>query len=453
MLSSADDPRPGAPRESLESPTHPSSIEFHEVDAFPPPANVPAGSLYSLSLSVSTTTLTHALHRFPAKFVPQVAAWAIDNYTNEGALVADPFSGSGTTLIEAARTGRRSLGIDIDSLAALIARAKTTSLPSTRLRELINEVGRAWKVPTECVPPIDGVENFDHWFTPQAWGELQGLKSAIHQVEGSSDELTVLLTLFSSIVRSVSNADDQSQKTYVSGTRPKSPPDVRKSFAAAAEKAIKSYRALEQEPLAKHRPTIIRGDVTLLPIQDKSVNLFVTSPPYADSVDYMYNFMLEYFWLSRELRVRNREHFNELRRSFLGAKRPLRERDRSRSTDHRAHAVTVYLEGLGRHLREAYRVLSPSGRYVMVVGNSQTRGGMLPTRDAVVELAKDAGLELETYFGYRIRRHYMKFPRKGRGGIILIDWVLVFRRRAEEGVVKIISPAPWLTLAPDEVAH
>lgn len=53
---------------------------------------------------------------------------------------------------------------------------------------------------------------------------------------------------------------------------------------------------------------------------------------------------------------------------------------------------------------------------------------MVPIHDALIRLAAESGLEIERAFGYRVRRHYMKFPRKGRGGIILIDWVLVLRK-------------------------
>jgi hypothetical protein len=76
----------------------------------------------------------------------------------------------------------------------------------------------------------------------------------------------------------------------------------------------------------------------------------------------------------------------------------------------------------------------------------------VPLHDALVGLAAAAGLTLERAFGYRIRRHYMKFPRNGRGGIILIDWVLVFRKGPAAGSPGAL-PRHWVTLAPGAVAH
>jgi hypothetical protein len=105
-----------------------------------------------------------------------------------------------------------------------------------------------------------------------------------------------------------------------------------------------------------------------------------------------------------------------------------------------------------RHFGEVARALKPGARYVFVVGNSQTLLDMVPLHDALVRLAAGAGLSLERAFGYRIRRHYMKFPRNGRGGIILIDWVLILRKEQSTGDAGPL-PLHWVTLAPEAVAH
>src|SRR5260221_13626208 len=70
----------------------------------------------------------HGYHRYPAKFIPQLARRLIESYSTPGELVGDPSLGSGTTGIEALRLGRRFRGADISQVALLISRAKCLSL-------------------------------------------------------------------------------------------------------------------------------------------------------------------------------------------------------------------------------------------------------------------------------------------------------------------------------------
>ncbi|MEM1964369.1 MAG: DNA methyltransferase, partial [Candidatus Caldarchaeum sp.] len=87
-----------------------------------------------------TGYVTHSYHRYPAKFIPQLAARLISEYSAHGDLVVDPFMGSGTTLVEAKLLGRPSLGTDINPVAHLIARAKTTAIEPERLACAIGQL-------------------------------------------------------------------------------------------------------------------------------------------------------------------------------------------------------------------------------------------------------------------------------------------------------------------------
>jgi modification methylase len=61
--------------------------------------------------------------RHPAKMLPDLAAHAIGAYTAAGDLVCDPMCGSGTTLVEAVRSGRDGIGVDIEPTFTALAQA------------------------------------------------------------------------------------------------------------------------------------------------------------------------------------------------------------------------------------------------------------------------------------------------------------------------------------------
>jgi hypothetical protein len=449
---------------TAHSPEQIDTIEFREVVHFPELARIDHGQMFALSLSNNTTTFTHGLHRFAAKYIPQVPAWALDNFGGRSSVVLDPFMGSGTTLVEGVIRGGKSIGIDIDPLARLIARAKTTTADHDRIGELAQELAARWVAPAaQLSAPMSDITNFGHWFSQSQWGWVQSLRDTIVGLDCRDDEREFLLVVFSSTLRWVSNADDQSQKTYVSGTLPKTPPSVQEVFWRFYGRAVEGLADLNRK---RHSEAVViipeLADATDLGLAPDSVDLAVTSPPYLDSVDYPYNMMLEYFWIGPLIGVPDRKTFNALRRRPIGAKNPTERTVLPVALDGlikldvmpptRRVAAATYFSLMEQHFHEVARALKPAARYVFVVGNSQSLVDVVPLHDAFVRLAGAAGLELERAFGYRIRRHYMKFPRNGRGGIILIDWVLVLRKQHSRQKAASL-PRPWVTLAPDAVAH
>jgi DNA modification methylase len=454
---------------SGSSPHGPRSVEdlpFSEVDLFPHFEEIEHGELFTLSLRNKTSEYTHGLHRFPAKFIPQIPRWALREFASAGSWVLDPFMGSGTTLVEGLLHEGTTIGVDIDPLARLISHAKTDMPTSARITALAGEIDERWgSTASTLTPPMADIVNFLHWFSADAWGKLQSLMETITGLTCTDVERRFLLVVFSSVLRWVSNADDQSQKTYVSGTLRKNPPEVRETFWRFLARALHGLRDLELARIPDAKVEIRDADNALaLSVPAGTIDLIVTSPPYLDSVDYMYNLMLEYFWLGPLLGVPDRKTYNVLRRAGVGAKIPGQHSDvaaamltdlieKSEISPERLRSANAYFDAMLRHFQEAARSLRPGGRYVLVVGNSQTKTGIIPVHDCLIRLAANSGLGLEKAFAYRIRRHYMKFPRKGRGGIILIDWIIVLRKT--EGHVEQPErlPLTWATLGHNKVAN
>lgn len=80
-----------------------------------------------------TTKHVHRLHPYKGKFIPQLVEYFLDDHTDkfkkdvyfeEGDIVLDPFSGSGTTMVQACELGIHSIGIDVSAFNSLIANCK-----------------------------------------------------------------------------------------------------------------------------------------------------------------------------------------------------------------------------------------------------------------------------------------------------------------------------------------
>jgi hypothetical protein len=390
-----------------------------------------------------TAEFTHTIHRFPGKFVPQVARELIGllDVSPGAGTICDPFCGSGTTLVEAAAIGLRSVGADFDPLGVLISRVKTTPLSSSELDTLSNY----WRTPItgrETPAHAPRVRNLDHWFTMSAIAQLSEIKERALALPERLRDFS--LVVFSSIIRRVSNADDQTQKTYVSGTLPKTPPAPSELFPVLLSRAISGMAAYSAACIAQ--PTVVRADARHW-LGGGVVDGVATSPPYLDSIDYVYNQMLEYFWLHAELGLAGETEIRAMRSQPIGFSRGSVERMleeigssspeladrllpevRSIETTSRKEAehVTGYFRDYLEHLRVCRAAMSPRARYAMAVGESVVRGRLIQTPDLLSILFKDSGFSLLGRCSYQIKRHYMKFPRRSNSGTIKLDHILCF---------------------------
>ena len=209
--------------------------------------------------------------------------------------------GSGTTLVEAMVSGRKGIGVDIDPLAVLISKAKTRIVEDLReircvCQNVLKGVGSALfrgEIDPKKYMDIFPRETrifFDYWFRPETITELALLINEIRKVENPNIRV-ILETIFSSII--VTKSGGVSLARDLAHSRPHRDPGKRVesavvTFRYKAEKALKALKELRDSVKgAEHEePSVIRGDAKELPLPDESVDLIVTSPPYAVAIDY-----------------------------------------------------------------------------------------------------------------------------------------------------------------------
>ena len=392
-----------------------------------------------------TSMYTHTLHRFPGKFVPQVARELLSLVgATDQSLIGDPFCGSGTSLVEASVAGIPTIGVDYDPLAVLISQVKTVVLTPRQLAEL----KRHWnsKIGMENPDKLEeAVPNLYHWFRPDTAKQLEFIKQKAMQLE--DEELRLFsLVVFSSIIRRVSNADDQTQKTYVSGTLKKTPPAPSDIFPSAMDRAT---RGMESYAIArKAAVTIQKGDARKWR-SHKKLDGIITSPPYIDSIDYVYNQLLEYFWLYEILGLASIDDVRTFRDAPMGFRRtdvatglerlsmdsPLAAEilepklaKIQEVSKKEAENVAGYFEDFGEHLKAANRNMKTGSTYALAIGESHIRGVQIPTPTILAALFGSSGFELVGTCSYIIKRHYMKFPRRSNSGKINLDYIYCFRK-------------------------
>ncbi len=410
-------------------------------------------------------THTHGFHKYPAKFIPHIPKWAIGKYLNgnKDKNILDPFCGSGTTLVEGVLAGYNVIGVDIDPLSVMISKVKTTRVDEAELKKisvwLVNEI-KAKKKGTfkpDC-------ETIEHWFTKDAIKKLSAIRTLINQIPekfGDSKKVKdiqdLLLICFSSIIRRVSNADNESQKTYVSHTKVKEPVEVNELFFTQLDFFVDRAINFSSVTNSRTKNKIIHSSsATLLSkkLKEVQIDLAVTSPPYIKAIDYIYNQMVELFWIGDLFQMQTQAQQNEKKIQYIGNKQiskvefidytpyntilhidKLDEKlqqvyDTDRKNGHKHSYVTFkYFVEMEKHFAEMSKCLRSGTHYVMVVGDSNVSDIFIDTADFLIDIAQRNGFRITNKWGYKIKNRFMRFDRKGRGGIIEIDWVLDFEKR------------------------
>lgn len=227
----------------------------------------------------------HSIHRYPATFIPELARKLITSFSKEGDVILDIFSGSGTTLLESMSLGRKSIGIELNPLAYLIAKTKVTHIPLT-----ISETGfEEWKsLSFEKSYPRLSFHNMDFWYDSQTLESLGDIVGALKEVEPVEVRNLFRISL-SEILREISYCNHSGFKMHRSKAKMEKSLSYSKEaiFEKLKKVVSRNVRCASEVPKVNQQlfPNLIFGDSRDFhgEIPEGSVDMILTSPPYGDS--------------------------------------------------------------------------------------------------------------------------------------------------------------------------
>lgn len=369
-----------------------------------------------------TTYLTHGIHPYPAKYIPQLPNLIIREHTNERHTVLDPFCGSGTSLLEAAVLGRRSYGVDLNRVATLVSQAKTTPLELHELEQAEQFIERVRAMRTNrLVPkPAGAYElNLDHWFQPNVISELCALREEIERVQSGSLR-GFLACIYSSIIVAVSNQESETRYAAIDKDIPDG--DVFRRFSAKLSRELPRIRELSAlGNVQRNVPQVFNSDVrqmSALGIAENSIDLVVTSPPYPNSFDYYLYHKWRMYWLGAD--------YKEVMQGEIGSRR-----------EHSSlkQPMANYIAKMRDALIPVSRVLKPSKLAYFFVGDAVIGGCFFDISQVFREVIAGTDLRMVADTNYSLESVTRSFREKtsenchgGRRSLRKLQHVLVFEK-------------------------
>ncbi len=288
------------------------------------------------------------LFAWRGQFSPQLVEALISTYAPAGALILDPFVGSGTVLHEAGRLGFRAVGSEINPAAVAFARIyEFVNLPVEKRRVLLRRMnGKLGQIVTGDLP----------------------LLRAERAAGPRENALEQLLELVSSNTSAACRRVLEALVTSLDVHRNK--PDA--ALVRAKWAALKGLILSLPFSTAELRASV--SDARRLPIPDSAVDFVITSPPYINVFNYH-----QQYRASAELLGADLLHVAQ---SEIGSNRKHRQ--------NRFLTVVQYCLDMSQVLAELRRVCRERAQLVFVVGReSNVRKTPFFNSDIIQTLATD----------------------------------------------------------------
>lgn len=403
---------------------------------------------------------THLIHPYPAKLLVHIPYFFLNNnyFSKKGHTVLDPFCGTGTVLLESILFQRNAFGVDANPLAKLIAQVKTEKYNTLILNEELKKV--IYRANRYKIYEIPDVVNKDYWFAKSTQESLAKLKRSIDAIR---DEKTrnFFKVCFSNIVKKVSYADPRisvpvklNPQKYSKGSHFYNEAksrieevnncDVFEKFRIICLENIERFKKTEIESIncnvkfisndARH---LHNGDLSDF---SESVDLILTSPPYAGAQKYIRSSSLNIGWLGiapanelRSLESLNIGRENYYRCELIRKSTGIRKADNLlnrifKINRERFCIMSNYLFDMFEAFDEMYRVLKKNGYLIIIVGNNRVCNIEFESQAYFSEYLMNKGMKLELKLIDDIKSYGLMTKRNKTADIISREWILVFKK-------------------------
>lgn len=389
------------------------------------------------------------IHAYAASFGEDLSSALIEEATEEGSTVLDPFVGAGTTALVSILSNRNAIGIDVDPIACRISRVLTsryntpylvdaTECIQEKLRDfellLVSEPeiysdlrpGSTFQLGS-CVFNVPSEPAIAYWFDPSHMATLSILCELVECEPDPLVRQAFEVAISSSIIRKWPNT--LSYAMDIDHSRPHRP-RVRKPQSIEAQFAL-IYRVLgrvsatilniqERLTSVESSAKILEGEsVHQLSLLDSgSIDFVLTSPPYLNAIDYPRAHKFSQWWISPQTAPLGRSAYLGLRQSAIKGTdgdclliipalseplAPFRDMPLYRT-------ISRYVMDLAVVVDQLHRVLKEGSQLVFVVADNVIAGTVLPVSTIIEDLLKRSGFSSVEATGRTIKNTRRRYP-------------------------------------------
>jgi site-specific DNA-methyltransferase (cytosine-N4-specific) len=337
-----------------------------------------------------TLYLSHGIHKYVSKYIPQIPNQLIRLFSNKNDIILDNFVGSGTTLVEASLLGRNSIGIDINPYACLISEVKTTKLNKKDVDDLnsaVKEISKHIISLRRQSLNINERSNYrdleidnrlknNHFisrlYSTKNLNELLTINSVINNMNGEEKLKKILLLCLLGILRKVSYLSSNFGNDYVPRNKTKKT-DVLTRYLSEYDNILNRLKKYNESLVDNCTVKVINDDTRKLPLQNESIDLIVTHPPYISAIPYAEYLKLEMLWMGLDPKK-----FNDI---IIGGKR-------NSNT-----VVERFYNNMEKSFNEMYRVLKKDKFACVVIGNARVKGKIIESNKELTNQAINKGFK------------------------------------------------------------